>query len=124
MNLITLPVQGDGVRFGSWALPLSRPTTEGLTSKDVTVGVRPEDLELVGSGAGIPVTVELVEELGADAFLHGSIQGASGDADHPTLLIARVDPDSPPAKGETVYLAPSPANLHFFDTATGERAVA
>ena len=121
MNLITLPVDGDAVRFGSWQMPLPRPVVEGLTSPSVTVGARPEDLELVASGAGIPVVVEVVEELGSDAFLHGSIQGAEGDADHPTLVVARVNPSDPPEKGTSIHLAPSPKNLHFFDTATGER---
>jgi multiple sugar transport system ATP-binding protein len=120
MNLINLPVQGEDVRFGSWAMPLPRAAREGLSNGEVAVGVRPEDLALVGDGAGIPVTVELVEELGSDAFLHGSIQGAGGDADHPTLIVARVNPTAPPEKGQTVHLAPS-KNLHFFDTANGAR---
>jgi len=121
MNLITLPVQGEQVHFGNWAMPVPREATQSLSGSDLTVGVRPEDLQLVGSGAGIPVTVELVEELGSDAFLHGSIQGADGDADHPTLVVARVNPKSPPEKGTTVHLAPA-ENLHYFDTATGARA--
>ena len=124
MNLITLPVEGDSVHFGSWQMPLPREAAQGLTSKNVTVGVRPEDLQLVGDGAGIPVTVELVEELGSDAFLHGSIAGAGGDADHPSMIVARVNPRNPPAKGEAINLAPSQDNLHFFDTATGHRAIA
>jgi multiple sugar transport system ATP-binding protein len=102
-------------------MTVPRNAIAALTSKDVTFGVRPEDLALVANGKGIPATVELVEELGSDAFLHGSIQGAEGDADHPTLIVARVNPTSPPEKGSTVHLAPSPDNLHFFDTATGER---
>jgi multiple sugar transport system ATP-binding protein len=121
MNLITLPVQGDGVHFGSWQMALPRLVVAGLTEPSVTVGVRPEDLELVGDGAGIPVIVEVVEELGSDAFLHGSIQGAKGDADHPTLVVARVNPNNPPEKGAAIHLAPSQGNLHFFDTATGAR---
>jgi len=121
MNLITLPVQGDAVHFGSWQMPLPRAVVEGLTGGSVTVGARPEDLELVGDGAGIPVVVEVVEELGSDAFLHGSIAGAEGDADHPTLVVARVNPSSPPEKGTAINLAPSQKNLHFFDTATGSR---
>jgi multiple sugar transport system ATP-binding protein len=121
MNLITLPVDNGEVRFSDWRMSIPRSAADALTSKDVTFGVRPEDLALVANGKGIPATVELVEELGSDAFLHGSIQGAEGDADHPTLIVARVNPTSPPEKGATVHLAPSPDNLHFFDTATGER---
>jgi hypothetical protein len=28
---------------------------------------------------------------------------------------------SPPEKGETIYLAPTPEHLHWFDPATGNR---
>ncbi|MCW2725240.1 MAG: transporter related [Frankiales bacterium] len=121
MNLITLPMQEGGVRFGSWAMPVARSTQDGLTGADVSVGVRPEALQLVGAGDGIPVTVELVEELGSDAFLHGSIQGGDEGVAHPTLVVARVNPKNPPAKGETVHLAPSQPDVHYFDTATGLR---
>jgi hypothetical protein len=36
-------------------------------------------------------------------------------------MVARVNPVSPPDKGTTIHLSPSPGNLHFFDTATGLR---
>jgi len=120
MNLITLPVDDSSVHFGNWAMQVPRAAADGITTGDMTVGVRPEDLDLADDGKGIPVTVEVVEELGSDAFLHGSIQGAGGDADHPTLVVARVNPSSPPEKGSTVHLAPA-RNLHYFDTATGLR---
>jgi multiple sugar transport system ATP-binding protein len=120
MNLIDLDVQGDDVRFGSWTMPLPRAAKDALSSKDVTVGVRPEDLTLVGDGAGIPVVVEVVEELGSDAYLHGSIQGTGGTADQPSLIVARVNPRNPPEKGSTINLAPA-QNLHFFDGASGLR---
>ena len=37
---------------------------------DGSVGVRPEYVKVVGSGAGIPGTVELVEALGSDTLIH------------------------------------------------------
>ena len=120
MNLITLPVEGDQVHFGNWAMTVPRDVVTGLGSGGLTIGVRPENLDVVSEGSGIPVTVEVVEELGSDAFLHGSIQVADGDADHPTLVVARVDPKSPPKKGSTIHLAPK-EDLHYFDTASGER---
>ena len=52
------------------------------------------------SDKGIPVTVELVEELGADANVHGSLR--SGETDLP--VVARVDGRRPPEKGATVLL--------------------
>ncbi|MCW2570306.1 MAG: sugar transporter ATP-binding protein [Frankiales bacterium] len=117
MNLLTVPVTADGkAHIGSFELPLPRGAK--LTGSEVTVGMRPENLKLVGDSKGLKVIVELVEELGSDAFLHGSVQD---DAGSHNLLVARVDPKNPPEKGETIYLAPAPEHLHWFDPPTGNR---
>ncbi len=118
MNLLTVPVDGQGtVQIGSLGVPMPRDGHGGLTGGTVAIGVRPEALRLVGAGEGVEVVVELGEELGSDAFLHGSVTGgAAGD-----LLVARVDPRNPPRKGEKVTLAPTPEQLHWFDASTGAR---
>ena len=118
MNLIDVPVDGDGVHLGTYNVALPREALGKLSNGTVSVGVRPEHLKVVGDGAGIPVTVELVEELGSDAFLHGSVLGRDGE---PLLLVARVDPTSPPERGSEVHLQPVPDQLHWFDAATGLR---
>ena len=65
----------------------ARSTREHLASagKQVTVGVRPEDLEhRRPTATGLPVTVDVVEELGADAYVYGSAtdeSAASATAD-------------------------------------------
>ncbi len=55
----------------------SRPATScrlrPLARQPLLVGLRPESLELSGPGDGIPAVVTLVEELGAEAFVHASI---------------------------------------------------
>ena len=79
--------------------------------------MRPEDLKLVPEKEGIPVTVELLEELGSDAFLHASVRGSEGLQ----VIVARVDPQDPPPKGSDVALAPTAAHLHWFETASGNR---
>jgi multiple sugar transport system ATP-binding protein len=99
---------------------LPRDAAAALTGKQVTLGVRPEDLKLVPTDKGVPATVEVVEELGSDAFLHASVKGSEGTQ----LLVARVDPKNPPAKGEDVSLAPTTEHLHWFDSATGARVSA
>ena len=76
MNLLTVPVDGQGtVQVGSLGVPMPRDGHGGLTGSTVAIGIRPEDLRLVGTGEGVEVVVELVEELGSDAFLHGSVTG-------------------------------------------------
>ena len=118
MNLIDVPVDGDGVHLGTYNVPMPREAQGKLSNGTVSIGMRPEHLKIVGDGAGIPVTVELVEELGSDAFLHGSVEGREGE---PLLLVARVDPTSPPERGTSVHLQPVPDQLHWFDAATGLR---
>jgi multiple sugar transport system ATP-binding protein len=121
MNLLTVPVDADGTaRVGSMGIPMPRNGRAELSQASVAIGVRPEDLRLVSSGEGVQVVVELVEELGSDAFLHGSVTGGTaGD-----LLVARVDPKHPPRKGDAVTLAPSPEQLHWFDIGSGARVSA
>jgi len=121
MNLFDLGVDGSGTEnLGNFKIDLPRDAQQGLHTPHVTIGIRPENLKLVGSDAGIPVTVEVVEELGSDAFLHGSVVDGSGKD---MLLVARVDPNNPPEKGSVVHLAPAPEHIHWFDTSTGERLV-
>ncbi|HWL60429.1 MAG TPA: ATP-binding cassette domain-containing protein [Microbacteriaceae bacterium] len=87
----------------------------------VTIGVRPEDLELTTETAagehGLRVTIDVVEELGADGYLYGR----TAIADTPVEIVARVDGRDHPAAGETVHLVPNPAHVHRFDAASGER---
>src|SRR4051812_9688378 len=61
MNLLDVAVTDGGVKFGSGVHPVAR---ENLVEagKTVTLGVRPEDLELTTEGNGLPVTVDVVEE--------------------------------------------------------------
>jgi len=85
--------------------------------KSVTFAVRPEDLSLASEAEGIPVTVDVVEELGADAYVYGSTD-LHGEV---KPIIARVDGRRPPMKGETVHFAPKQGHVHVFNIETGER---
>ncbi|MFT4232162.1 MAG: sn-glycerol-3-phosphate ABC transporter ATP-binding protein UgpC [Leucobacter sp.] len=113
MNLLPAAVSDAGVAFGSAAVvpPMS------VQSTSVTVGVRPEDLVLVGAGdPGLPIVVDLVEELGADGYLYGhTTEGDRVD------IVARVDGRAHPGAGDVVTLAPVAEHLHFFDAESGER---
>jgi multiple sugar transport system ATP-binding protein len=118
-NLLDVGIQGDAMKFGNAEVPLRREAVgEARRSGDaVTVGVRPEDMELVGQGQGLPTVINLVESLGADAYVYGVAN--IGDGEH--HVIARVDGRKPPHKGETVEFAPKPDHVHLFSTDTGER---
>ena len=120
MNLFQIPVSGNGTpRLGGHDIPIERDVLSTLSGGNVALGVRPEDLHVVGSGEGIAATVELVEELGSDAFVHASVEQGSGDN---VVLVARVNPKSPPEKGQKVWLAPEATHqMHVFDPADGRR---
>lgn len=121
MNLLPGRLNGDGrAEVGGCELELpsevaAAARAQGL--RDVTVGLRPESLELDGSGAGIPAEVEIVEELGADAyaFCNSDVRGSA------LRLIARTDWRAPPERGTNVTLRPRAGEAHVFDPDTGER---
>ncbi len=98
---IPLPVGGD------LAVPAVGP---------ITLGVRPEHLEVTEEERGsINLVVELVEQLGADTLVHGSIgQGACG-------LTVRLRGSDAPRVGERLPLAVSLEHVHLFDRRSGGR---
>lgn len=111
MNLIEFPVTGSSVRFGEQELRV--PAIEGDT---VTVGIRPEHLEVVPEG-GIRLAVDMVEALGADAHVYGTSD--IGDAGR--QIVARLSGSSRVAAGDVLHLAARPDSIHFFDPETGLR---
>ncbi|WGD37012.1 sn-glycerol-3-phosphate ABC transporter ATP-binding protein UgpC [Lysinibacter sp. HNR] len=118
MNLFPTDVVEQGIAFGNSVLPVPRETLAGITGKQVTVGVRPEDIEISrDSGTGLEVQVDLVEELGADGYLYGhsEVEGVRTD------IVARVDGRSHPHAGETVYVHPVPNHVHLFNIDSGDR---
>lgn len=127
MNLLDVSVVDGGVKVGRSTVPIARADLGKATGKSVTVGVRPEDLTLVTEGQGIPVVVDVVEELGADAYIYGTAQvhqhrDSDDQADSPERpFIARVDGRRPPEKGSTIYLAPAEGHIHMFDAENGQR---
>ena len=116
MNLFPVALAEGGIQFGSAVVDadIDRPAN----ATHVIAGVRPEDIVVnPADGRGLSVTVDLVEELGADGYLYGhtDIDGKRTD------IVARVDGRSHPNAGETVVLAPVPHHVHAFDIESGER---
>jgi multiple sugar transport system ATP-binding protein len=94
MNLATLPLTEGGVKLGDVVLPLPRSVLSSAGDlREVVFGVRPESLQLVPD-SGFELVVELVEELGADAYVHGKV----GD----DRFVVRVDGRTPPRMGDNV----------------------
>ena len=105
-------------------MPIERDLLKNV-GKNVTLGVRPEDLELSTDGTGIPVTIDVVEELGADAYIYGSTEqkllASTGETGGPVPFIARVDGRRPPEKGTVIHLTPKPGHVHVFNGESGLR---
>ncbi|MFM8927226.1 MAG: ABC transporter ATP-binding protein [Rhodoluna sp.] len=116
MNLITSKVVSGGVQFGNQTLKVSPTVLAKTKAKQITVGVRPEDL-VVTKSEGIQVTVSIIEELGADAFLYGSTTVEGKEVD----IIARVGSKSSLRSGDKVFLKPSGGITHLFDIESGLR---
>jgi multiple sugar transport system ATP-binding protein len=108
MNLFTLPIVDSAVSLGDWPIKLPREIADGAS--EVVVGVRPEHFEL--GGLGVEMEVDVVEELGADAYLYGRIADAGKVIAQ--NVVARTDGSNPPQKGSRVRLHPGPGHLHFF----------
>jgi multiple sugar transport system ATP-binding protein len=122
MNIKTVPLTDQGAKFAEMILPLSREQIEAARADGgngrVTVGFRPEDTDLVGHDeGGMPITVELVEELGSDAYVHGTVALEGQDE----RFIVRADPRRTPHLTEIVNVKPRPDSHHAFNAATGKR---
>ena len=101
---------------------------EGFDGTAVTLGIRPEDVSVfIGSGPALfagestivhppitaPARLDLVEELGNEAFVYAKVG--------PHHVTARVAPQPLPITGEPITMAFDLAKAHFFDKASGER---
>lgn len=117
MNLLELPAVSAGIEFGNYTYPVDPAILAEANGKTITSGVRPEDLEIVGAGEGLDVEVDVVEELGADAYVYG--HASLGGREYP--MVIRVDGRRPPLKGSTVMVRPKAEHIHMFDTQTGQR---
>jgi multiple sugar transport system ATP-binding protein len=111
MNLCTMPLSNGAVSLGGVPIPIPKRTESG----SVVVGFRPESLELAADG--VPARVEVVEEVGADAYVFC----ASEVAGEVTKLVARTEARRAPERGEMVSLRPRAEEAHVFDPETGAR---
>ncbi len=116
MNLLTLPLVEGGAQLGDHLVSLPRDLLSEASSKglkEITFGIRPENL-ILGS-EGIPVTVDLVEELGADSYVHGHTNDGG-------RMVIRTDARVQLTQGATIKATPQDeVHIHLFDSTTGER---
>ena len=131
MNLGMFRVNGGIAEVGPARIPVSRAAVAALKPEDdnkITLGFRPEALDVVSQSeaSAFPVEVNIVEELGSDAFVYGTLRGSLADADlhsgaGDNQIIIRIDPRNVPAKGERIYVAIRPGEEHLFAAGSGLR---
>ncbi|WP_433891531.1 ABC transporter ATP-binding protein [Streptomyces sp. CA-111067] len=132
MNLIEVPITDGGVMFGNAVVNVPRDAVQAAADKGdrtVTVGVRPEhfDIDSGESGAkslskesgpaGLAVTVNVVEELGADGYVYGTAKVGDEDKE----IVIRVGGRTIPEKGSVLHVVPRGGETHVFATSSGER---
>ena len=132
MYLGQFTVDGEVATSGEAKIPLSRATLDAIAPEDngkVTIGFRPESLEVVSAEDehSIPVRLSFVEELGSDAYIYGELVGAEksedklGSGEDSSQIIVRVPPRTAPNSGENVYVRIKPGEEHIFSASTVER---
>ncbi|CAB4867794.1 unannotated protein [freshwater metagenome] len=118
MNLLNASGSGGKAMLGDLAIDV--PASAGSS---VTVGIRPESFTPASSG--FHVQVEVVEELGADAFVYGKPADPNvkfaNSSDEAAQVIVRWDPKNPPMPGDKITVGVNQSAVHLFNASTGER---
>ncbi|MFN0115190.1 MAG: ABC transporter ATP-binding protein [Paracoccaceae bacterium] len=113
MNMIAATVRAGLAEADGARLPLP-PGTEVAEGREVTYGVRPENLILGQSGApGLAGTIAVIEPTGSETHVVTRI------GDHEVVALFRERHSFRP--GDPITLAPDPAKVHLFDKTTGAR---
>ncbi len=153
MNFVYGTIEGEGndvyARFADGRIKLDaarlaeRPGLANYKGQEVVFGLRPESFEIAAAAVGptdgktMDIDVNIVEQLGSEAFVHFSkdtppvitpdlaelmedegtdVEAVGSD----TKFTARVDPDHAPSNGEKATLVVDTSKMHFFDKQTGE----
>ena len=132
MNLLTANARGGRIAVGDVVL------SEGaVPDGEVLVGIRPEGLRPAGErheGPTFEVRVEVVEPLGDEVLVHGSIAvpvagkpaettrallPPEGTDAERTPIVLRLPPEDRPLAGSRLRVAVVPNAVRFFDVASG-----
>ncbi|MFI5040003.1 MAG: ABC transporter ATP-binding protein, partial [Solirubrobacterales bacterium] len=130
MNLLRASARDGRVSAGDFVLERA-----GLPDGALIVGLRPEALRPAVDGMpSVNFRVDVVEPLGDELIVHGSLAAAliaaSSDAEFAdgalpvsngtsVEAVARLDPRDRPAEGTVIRLGIEPQDVHVFDAQTG-----
>jgi multiple sugar transport system ATP-binding protein len=109
MNVLDGEVADGVFRHASGELPLPGVPARG----PVTLGFRPEHVELAAPGSGLAGEIYVVEPLGNETLVTVRVDGA--------LVNVRADAEFARPVGERCALRPAPRQVHVFDRESGRR---
>ena len=135
MNLLNARRAESGLVIGDARVPLARNAAD--TPAEVVLGVRSEDLRPSGeSEAALALDIDLIEELGSDTYVYGSLArterggsavmggtgtvGGAGTVGHlgERPFVVRLPKGSTPKRGDRMWLALDPERARIFDPET------
>jgi multiple sugar transport system ATP-binding protein len=133
MNFLRARHSGGVIEFATYRFELPERARGRLreVEGEVLVGLRPEhffDPRVAApeaAGNRLPVTVELMEQLGSETLLYFRIDGIEGEQESEGevelggALVARLDPRTHAVPGERLALGIDMERAHFFDPSTG-----
>jgi multiple sugar transport system ATP-binding protein len=121
MNLRNADYAHGGVQLGGTVValdPAAAAVANAAGLRQVTVGVRPESLQL-SAESGIKMHVTLVEELGSDVFVYGTLPSDPAVVERP--FVVRLDGGVSVRSGDNIQVTAKPGQVHAFDPTTGAR---
>ncbi|MEZ5824184.1 MAG: sn-glycerol-3-phosphate ABC transporter ATP-binding protein UgpC [Geminicoccaceae bacterium] len=87
--------------------------TGGSDGQEVVYGIRPEHIQLVGDGAGLPAKVNVVEPTGAEILVIVQFAGSEAQVVFKERHALK--------HGDDIRLAPVVESVHIFDKKSGQR---
>ena len=122
MNLLPGKIVEGGVQVGDYVVPITREVLSKAApgEETLTLGIRPENFEV--AEAGISVDVSVVEELGSDTYLYGTLAGLEDDAKLTAQqIVARISARHTASQAGNVRLNANPNSIHVFSNETQQR---
>jgi len=120
MNFLpAVVISDDGalrVTVGEREVALPRTASGLVAGTGVTLGIRPEHIDVAPDTGMLTVTVDLVEQLGGETYIYASAPGL------PQITL-RQDGQSQVYRGDAVTIRFTAEHLHIFDATTGAALV-
>jgi sn-glycerol 3-phosphate transport system ATP-binding protein/multiple sugar transport system ATP-binding protein len=113
MNFLPLERREDALVGDGAKIPLPEP----IEAAHVIAGIRPHDVRFESGPASLTLTIEVLERMGFEAYVHGRVGGA------PFVARAESDDAEKLEVGAEIEVSVSADRVHLFDPETG-RAIA